>query len=173
MKIKVIKKAFYKNSLLEEGTVLNIKEKVVPSWATLAAGAEVAEDKNLEDDVEKTEQEDLVPVNNEGNVPEVTTPENPTQTEEENKPNEVNTATVNMNTENGPVPVQITVKDTANEISVKDATNETEEEVLKKLESLRDLAVENEVWLEVNGKLTAQEEIQLLTEELKKKNIEV
>lgn len=46
MKVKVIKDCYYDNEYIKAGRIIDLKEKKLPSWATLADGIATAKNKN-------------------------------------------------------------------------------------------------------------------------------
>lgn len=46
MKVKVIKDCYYDNEYIKAGRIIDLKEKNLPSWATLADGIATAKNKN-------------------------------------------------------------------------------------------------------------------------------
>ena len=46
MKVKVLKDCYYDNEYIKAGRIIDLKEKKLPSWATLADGIATAKNKN-------------------------------------------------------------------------------------------------------------------------------
>lgn len=149
MKIKVEKKAWYGLCLLEEGELVDYEGDEVPVWGTLASGEEVAQDgKQPEEQNESTQQNE-----SEG----FKTPEGLTITVQ------------NSEDSSDDVPPPAPDEEQPEEQNDNQPTPEEQNEFLEKL---RDLAADNDVWVE-QYPIAPEEEIAFLTEELKKKGINV
>lgn len=132
MKIKVTEKAWYKKTLVEEGSVIDFDGDTVPVWGTLADGEQVSEcEVNPITNIQSGEQKDETQQN-----------EKKQDNSKKNKKNQ------NKDVQNG----------TAHEINNQEY--QSEEQAVKELEALKDLAVENDVWVEIDEeKMTIPEQI--------------
>ena len=139
MKIKVTKKAFYKNALLEEGIVINFPDKEpMPSWGTLASGEESGTEKDKADDNINVPNSPQTPDDNQG---------------DEQTPNNEN--------------------EEKNETTPDDDQCKTVEQFQAELDKLIDIAVANEVWVDVAPETSIPEQISLFKEALNEKGIEL
>ena len=141
MKIKATQKAWFRNSLIQEGDILNFKGDVLPCWATLASGEESAP-KN-----ENVPQEPIINENegNENNNPENDNPEDDTDNANQEETDEVTEETSEL----------------------------TEEQLQAELDRIIDIAVANEVWVDVPTDTPIAEQINLFKEALTNKGIEL
>lgn len=132
MKIKVTEKAWYKKTLVEEGSVIDFDGDTVPVWGTLADGEQVSEcEVNPITNIQSGEQKDETQ-----------------QNEEKQDNSEKNKENQNEDVQNR----------TAHEINNQDY--QSEEQAVEELEALKDLAVENDVWVEIDEeKMTIPEQI--------------
>lgn len=130
MKIKVIEKAWYKKALVEEGIVIDFDGDTVPVWGTLADGEQISEC-------------EVNPITQaEGQKDE-------TQQNEEKQDNS------GKNKENQDEDVQ-----NGNAQEINNQEYQSNEQAVEELEALKDLAVENNVWLEIDEeKMTIPEQI--------------
>ena len=140
MKIKVTQKAWYKKSLLQEGTVIEYKGDEVPCWGTLASGEESGTKKGKADDNINVPTPPQTPDDNQDDEQ---TPDNDEQPDENVYPN---------NDQCQP---------------------DTEEQLQAELDKLIDIAVANEVWVDVAPETSVPEQISLFKEALKDKGIEL
>lgn len=130
MKIKVIEKAWYKKALIEEGSVIDFDGDTVPVWGTLADGEQFSECE-VSQIAQSEEQKDETQ-----------------QNEEKQDNSEKNKENQNEDVQNG----------TAQEIN--NSEYQSEEQAVKELETLKDLAVENDIWVEIDEeKMTIPEQI--------------
>lgn len=141
MKIKVIEKAWYKKTLLEEGSVIDFYGDTVPVWGTLADGEQVSEcELNLIAQSEKQK--------------------------DETKQNEGNHDNSGTNLENQNEDAQNGIVQELNDQDYQ--SDEQKNEAIKELETLKDLAVENDVWVDIDEeKMTIPEQIAKFKEALK------
>lgn len=110
MKIIVTEKAWYKKSLVEEGSVIDFDGDTVPVWGTLADGKNFSE-------IQSEKQKEETQQNN------------------------------------------VTQDETAQKIN--NPGCQPEEQAVKELEALKDLAVENNVWVEIDEeKMTIPKQIE-------------
>lgn len=130
MKIKVIEKAWYKKALVEEGSVIDFDGDTVPVWGTLADGEQISECEV--NPITQSEGQKDETQQNEGNQ----------DNSEKNKENQ------DEDVQNG----------SAQEINNQEY--QSNEQAVKELEALKDLAVENDVWVEIDEeKMTISEQI--------------
>lgn len=130
MKIKVIEKAWYKKALVEEGSVIDFDGDTVPVWGTLADGEQISECEV--NPITQSEGQKDETQQNEGNQ----------DNSEKNKENQ------DEDVQNG----------SAQEINNQEY--QSNEQAVEELEALKDLAVENDVWVEIDEeKMTISEQI--------------
>lgn len=130
MKIKVTEKAWYKKALVEEGSVIDFDGDTVPVWGTLADGEQISEC-------------EVNPITqSEGQKDESQQNEEKQDNSEKNKENQ------DEDVQNG------------NAQEINNQESQSNEQAVKELEALKDLAVENNVWLEIDEeKMTIPEQI--------------
>lgn len=130
MKIKVIEKAWYKKALVEEGSVIEFDGDTVPVWGTLADGEQISECEV--NPITQSERQKDETQQNEGKQ----------DNSEKNKENQ------DEDVQNG------------NAQEINNQESQSNEQGVKELEALKDLAVENNVWLEIDEeKMTIPEQI--------------
>lgn len=66
MKVKVIKEAYYNDSLVKVGEIIDYKKKPLPSWATLVDGVETKKGKEKKQEVKEPEYDGNKTGNGEG-----------------------------------------------------------------------------------------------------------
>ena len=145
MKLKAIKRAWYANRMIEVDDIVDFDGDKVPSWGTLADGECVGK-------VEKVEEK------------------------EEGKQSIVDTLKEKVGDMFG-----FMQKDAAEEVesdaqeSVEtESDNQPEETPEQQLEYMKDLAVANDIWADIDEeKMTVVEQMSVLMAALKAKNIEV
>lgn len=130
MKIKVTEKAWYKKALVEEGSVIDFDGDTVPVWGTLADGEQISEC-------------EVNPITqSEGQKDESQQNEEKQDNSEKNKENQ------DEDVQNG------------NAQEINNQESQSNEQAVKELEALKDLAVENDVWVEIDEeKMTISEQI--------------
>ncbi len=130
MKIKVIEKAWYKKALVEEGSVIEFDGDTVPVWGTLADGEQISECE-VNPITQSERQKDETQ-----------------QNEEKQDNSEKNKENQDEDVQNG------------NAQEINNQESQSNEQGVKELEALKDLAVENNVWLEIDEeKMTIPEQI--------------
>lgn len=83
MKVKVIKDCYYDNEYIKAGRIIDLKEKKLPSWATLADGIATAKNKNKTTGIEPCANNIRKPEQNTENQKTANSPEQqPLQTEQ-------------------------------------------------------------------------------------------
>ena len=83
MKVKVIKDCYYDNEYIKAGRIIDLKEKKLPSWATLADGIATAKNKNKTTGIEPCANNIRKPEQNTENQQTANSPEQqPLQTEQ-------------------------------------------------------------------------------------------
>lgn len=130
MKIKVTEKAWYKKALVEEGSIIDFDDDTVPVWGTLADGEQISEC-------------EVNPITQaEGQKDETQQNEEKQDNSEKNKENQ------DEDVQNG------------NAQEINNQEYQSEEQAVKELETLKDLAVENDIWVEIDEeKMTIPEQI--------------
>lgn len=140
MKIKVIEKAWYKKALVEEGIVIDFDGDTVPVWGTLADGEQISECKVKP--ITNKAQEQLSDIQSGEQKDETQQDEEKQDNSEKNKENQ------DEDVQNG------------NAQEINNQESQSNEQAVKELEALKDLAVENNVWLEIDEeKMTIPEQI--------------
>lgn len=155
MKIKVTEKAWYKKALVEEGSVIDFDGDTVPVWGTLTDGEQISEcevkpiTNKAQADCEQRANRlaegqgcaDPFNASNQGQLSNIQSGEQKDETQQNEK-------NQNKDVQNG----------TAHEINNQEY--QSEEQAVKELEALKDLAVENNVWVEIDEeKMTIPEQI--------------
>lgn len=83
MKVKVIKDCYYDNEYIKAGRIIDLKEKKLPSWATLADGIATAKNKNKTTGIEPCANNIRKPEQNTENQQTANSPvQQPLQTEQ-------------------------------------------------------------------------------------------
>lgn len=165
MKIKVTEKAWYKKALVEEGSVIDFDGDTVPVWGTLVDGEQISEcevkpiTNKAQADCEQRANRlaegqgcaDPFNASNQGQLSDIQSGEQKDETQQNEKKqdnSEKNKENQNEDVQNG----------TAQEVNNQEY--QSEEHAVKELEALKDLAVENDVWVEIDEeKMTIPEQI--------------
>lgn len=164
VKVKATREAWYNKQRIEVGKIVDFEGDELPVWGTLADGEGVRG---------KCNEPLGVPTNLESSANEVNVTFNATpaivegetvEKEQEGERTEV------VESEGLP---PITAPDETEEVETEKTDAENDAEMLIKLEALRDIAVENNIWCDIPAELTPEEEYKLLYDELTQKGITV
>lgn len=160
MKVKVIKKAWYKKARVQEGDVIDFKGKKLPSWATLADGEQI---KEPETNTPPQTVEDIIPPQDDAEKEKVL--------DEKCKP-----CYADGKTPAAEDCANCTKKDAADEKENENIVELSEDEkaaLAAKLEQYKDIAADNDIWLDIPENTTIAEQIEMFAKALKEKNVEL
>ena len=148
MKIKATQDAWYRKKKIREGQIVDYKEPEVPCWGTLADGEVFVEEKKKAEENKKAgkdEDEEEIKEQEEQDGEDEDEDESEGEGDSENKEGD----------------------------EEQDEPNKSDAQLEKELELIRDLAVENDVWVEIPDNCTAKEETELIKKELVAKGIKL
>ena len=152
MKIKATQDAWYKKKKIREGQIVDYNEPEVPCWGTLADGDVFVEEKGV-NEVSSLDFPTTPPVVKDDEPVEPDSDADESDGEDSDEDDE---------------------QDEDESEDDGDEENEPDEQGLEKdLELIRDLAVENDVWVEIPDNCTAKEEIELIKQGLSAKGIKL
>lgn len=154
VKVKVTARAWYKNTYLKEGQIIDFNGDKMPSWATLADGIEVKSKK-------QEQKKESNPVNTE-TLNNENTEENGTGVELDNTPEETEVVVA------GDGGVHVVSNEENQEENNSVNSGDVSAEALEYLERLINEGIEKDILIEDADKKTVQEQIKELEEKLGK-----